>query len=140
MKNYPKQVNIRDIGRIDNMLRDMCRQMDAYIRKNYLHSYNKVASICYDIKHKSNAFADVSHSPHSTQFAPSLDVALRNRGEIGTKVGATIVGACAEQHAANAVSRNGQPDLSKLAYSTAIRPRTKLPVKPCDNCKAILGI
>lgn len=140
MKDYPKHVDIRSIDKIDKQLRKMCRQIEAYIRENYRHSYNKVAAICYDTRHISNAYADVSHAPGNTQFAPSLEAEMRRRGNIGQFVGHTMIGACAEQHAANAVIKNGQPDLTMLAYSSPIRPRTKLRVKPCSNCKNILGI
>lgn len=143
MKNYPAKINIKDINRIDDLLKDKCQQLSKYVKENCLHSNSKVASIGYDKVHISRAFVAVSGNPKEVNYEFEMQIAIEMIGKIGEqhpeKTG-TYLGACAEQRAANEVVKDGQKDIDKIGFSTAIRPRTKLPVKPCVNCKKLFKI
>lgn len=143
MKDYPARINIQNITRIDEELKEKCRQLSRYVKDNCLHANSKVASISYDSTHISRAYVAVSGNPKEVNYTLEMENAIKKIGKIGErypKDTGTYLGACAEQHAANEVVRDGQKDIDKIKFSMAIRPRTKLPVKPCTNCKKLFKI
>ncbi len=54
--------------------------------------------------------------------------------------GVNIIGNCAEINVAALIYKEDQSiQLEDIEFSSAIRPRTKQPIKRCENCKKIFG-
>ena len=98
--------------------------------KTWYWDYPTVASVCHNdnCMEKRGSF---SHFPKNENWHPIL----RNKLEEINKIGKSLVGNCAEQHAANNyMNQLHENDLNQLFFSTARRPRTKEIIPPCNNC------
>ena len=93
--------------------------------------YPAVAAVCHNnactLKRSS-----YSHYPHKANWHH----VLKKKLEVINEIGKSLVGNCAEQHAANNyMNQLHENDLAELFFSTARRPRTKEIISYCDNCR-----
>lgn len=99
--------------------------------KTWYWDYPTVASVCHDdacmVKRSS-----YSHYPSKDGWHPVLKAKLEEIDEIGK----SLVGNCAEQHAANIyMNQLAEDDLEQLYFSISRRPRTKEEKPYCNNCQ-----
>ena len=93
--------------------------------------YPATVAICHDdaCMVKRSSF---SYYPKLEGWHPVLKSKLEEIAEIGK----SLVGNCAEQHAANIfMNQLNENDLAHLHFSVSRRPRTKEEVPYCNNCK-----
>ena len=98
--------------------------------KIWYWDYPAVAVVCHNdtCMEKRSSY---SHYPKNDNWHPILRAKLE---EIN-KIGKSLVGNCAEQHAANIyMNQLHEDDLNELFFSTARRPRTKEEIPFCNNC------
>lgn len=124
----------------DKEICDYCDHiMNAHIQvlrqnkqeRTWYWDYPAVAAVCHNniYMEKRSSF---SHFPSKGNWHPVLKIELEKIGEIGK----SLVGNCAEQHAANNyMNQLHENDLNKLYFSIARRPRTKEEIAYCNNCR-----
>lgn len=101
--------------------------------KTWYWDYPAVAAVCHNdtCMVKRSSF---SHYPNKGNWHYVLKEKLEEIDEIGK----SLVGNCAEQHAANNyMNQLHENNLNELFFSTARRPRTKEIIAYCDNCRMV---
>lgn len=85
---------------------------------------------------------DSARSPVNYPFVAELRKALQQLGTIGEKSALcdSIIGQCAEPHAANEILNAESCSLNDLEFSLAMRPRTQTFLPYCNNCKKIFNL
>lgn len=128
--------------------------MDAINKENYKYCikiYKKIlagqikdrprVSVTCARNGEGRYFSAFSRSPQNKYFYPLLHAKIQKLGGVGSMgLSNNKLGACAEQHAANAVLRSRNCLIKDILFSKALIIRTKKRIKYCDNCKALFNI
>lgn len=112
-------------------------------RKNVIWDYPAVAITSYDTNGKYTC-SNYSRAAYEKSYNAILANRLNNLNpnkKIGDSRCGTIIGHCAEPHAANQTMNSYRKDMHKnmaladVYFSLALRPRTMEIVPTCQNCK-----
>lgn len=82
-------------------------------------------------------YSEYSRTPYTKNNHPALNIAY---GRISGSLCSNVLGACAEQHAANTVLHKRNCLINQLVFSKALETRTVKKIAYCANCKALFNI